>query len=258
MSGSNLSDTELLHCRVLQHLAVVFMSFSKQSSRNLHNLFAITFGMCSQTGILAKAPWMPSFLFALESGRWLSSTPSQACFRSSRPPGHGSSLVPLNPYSITKLITLRRPLNVDLTLPMFSALTHLDVFDSLHLESSSWTSWSSLALLPALTHLAFVEISYGVATAVLGICPKLQVIISMHNDARTHLHMLFATAKDIDDPELRFVSMVLSSEDYASDWETGIRGGSDFWARADAFVAMRHRGEIKPKSRYWIDHGDGI
>ncbi|KAJ6462462.1 hypothetical protein C8R45DRAFT_940712 [Mycena sanguinolenta] len=148
--------------------------------------------------------------------------------------------------------------DVDLTLPLFSALTHFDVFEAIHLDSSSLTSWSSLALLPALTHLAFIELSCRVAVSVLTICPKLHIIISMHSDARTHSHMVSSTVEDMDDLDSRFLSMVLTSDDYVLDWEAGIRGGIDFWTRADAFVARKRRGEIEPKSRYWIEDRDGI
>jgi hypothetical protein len=42
--------------------------------------------------------------------------------------------------------------------------------------------------------------------------------------------------------------MTLSSEDHAGDWEIGVLGGMDFWARVDAFAAKRRRGEIEPSS----------
>jgi hypothetical protein len=33
--------------------------------------------------------------------------------------------------------------------------------------------------------------------------------------------------------------------DYKKDWETGARGGDDFWTRAEAFVARKRKGEIE-------------
>ncbi|KAF7364245.1 Zn(2)-C6 fungal-type domain-containing protein [Mycena sanguinolenta] len=141
---------------------------------------------------------------------------------------------------------------IDLGLPMFSSLTHLDIWEDIIAIAPSW---SSLALLPVLTHLAFFGLSYDVGVTILGMCRKLQVIISMETEDSTEWLMLSAT---VDDWEPRFVGMVVTTENYASDWETGLRGGSDFWARADAFVAMRRRGEIEPKSRYWIEDRDGI
>ncbi|KAJ6462461.1 hypothetical protein C8R45DRAFT_526237 [Mycena sanguinolenta] len=146
------------------------------------------------------------------------------------------------------------PTAVDLTHSMFSSLTHLDVFEDIIAVTPSW---SSLALLPgpALTHLAFLELSYNTAVAILGMCRKLQVIVSMESEEPTEWPTLSTT---VDDLEPRSVGMALKTRNYASDWETGVRGGSDFWARADAFVAMRRRGEIEPKLRYWIEDGDGI
>ncbi|KAF7364234.1 Tyrosinase central domain-containing protein [Mycena sanguinolenta] len=141
---------------------------------------------------------------------------------------------------------------IDLALPMFSSLTHLDVWEEIIAISPSW---SGLALLPALTHLAFLRISYDVGVTILEMCCKLQVIISMEDEHPSKWPMLSAT---VDDWEPRFVGVVLTTDNYASDWETGLRGGSDFWARADAFVAMRRRGEVEPKSRYWIEDRDGI
>ncbi|KAJ7182925.1 hypothetical protein C8R43DRAFT_1116537 [Mycena crocata] len=53
------------------------------------------------------------------------------------------------------------------------------------------------------------------------------------------------------------VGIVLEDDDYEADWVAGTKGGSDFWARADAFVGKRRRGEIEPKSR-WIEDSVGI
>ncbi|KAJ6462452.1 hypothetical protein C8R45DRAFT_526020 [Mycena sanguinolenta] len=139
----------------------------------------------------------------------------------------------------------------NLTLPMFASLTHLDVFG----HPFDTGTGSNLALLPALTHLASLELSYDVAVAILGICYKLQVIINMDPEETTEWPHLSAT---VNAWEPRFVGMSLTTEKYASDWEAGLRGGFDFWARADAFVAMRRQGKIEPKSRYWIEDGDGI
>ncbi|KAF7364208.1 Tyrosinase central domain-containing protein [Mycena sanguinolenta] len=144
---------------------------------------------------------------------------------------------------------------IDLTLPMFSSLTHLDVFE--HILAIS-PSWSSLALLAAPTHLAFLGTSYDVGVALLGMCRNLQVIIRMKGESSTNEWPMLSASVDADDWEHRFVGMVLKTENYLSEWEAGLRGGSDFWARADTFVAMRRRGEIEPKSRYWIEDRDGI
>jgi hypothetical protein len=156
---------------------------------------------------------------------------------------------------------------------MFSSLTHLDVFDIV--DADIWSEWSGLVLLPLLTHLAFLELDDTVVANILAICPKLLVLVSMYSEEDNHLRFLSdGVDRDASDP--RFVSMVLSSEAYVLDWQTGIRGGMDFWARADAFVAKKRRGEIEPsscasallryislmhstpESRHWIEDGDGI
>jgi hypothetical protein len=127
---------------------------------------------------------------------------------------------------------------VDLTLPLFSSLTHLDAFDSF--VASSWSDWSSLALLPVLTHLAFLNLANLGADKILAACRKLQVLIGMHE-----VSFVVQTRDDLDP---RFLTMVLSTEDYVVDWKIGVQGGMDFWARADAFVAKTRRGEIEPSS----------
>jgi hypothetical protein len=40
--------------------------------------------------------------------------------------------------------------------------------------------------------------------------------------------------------------MNVSEDDYVIEWVIGARGGWDFWARADAFIAKRQMGEIEP------------
>ncbi|KAJ7081421.1 hypothetical protein C8R44DRAFT_895051 [Mycena epipterygia] len=140
---------------------------------------------------------------------------------------------------------------IDLSHSMFTSITHLDLFDLLD-DSDSQGPRSNLALLPALTHLSLFKFrNPTVRTELLSKCKKLEVLIRMTGGAF-----------DADDlpsvDDVRFVSMVLSDDDYEEDWIVGTKGGMDFWARADAFVAKKRRGEIKPDSRCWIEQGDGI
>ncbi|KAJ7111323.1 hypothetical protein C8R44DRAFT_985491 [Mycena epipterygia] len=149
--------------------------------------------------------------------------------------------------------------STDLSHPMFTFVTHLDIFDSLSHDfydfhwpwSDDW-SWSNFGLLPALTHLSLLKFrDSDVGTVLLSQCRKLEVLIRMAGSA-PHPSDL----PSIDD--VRFVSMVVPDRDYEGDWIIGTKGEMDFWARADAFVAKRRRGEVKPDSRYWIEDGDGI
>ncbi|KAJ7894966.1 hypothetical protein B0H14DRAFT_2334180 [Mycena olivaceomarginata] len=138
---------------------------------------------------------------------------------------------------------------VDFTLPMFSFITHLDVFDILELDP--WSSWSTIGLLPRLTHLAFLELSNTWADKILVTCPRLLVLVSMYCEEPMHLA---AADRECSDP--RFLWMVLATDAYTLDWQTGIQGGMDFWARADVFVAKKSRGEIEPSLFYYASLAD--
>ncbi|KAJ6598093.1 hypothetical protein DFH09DRAFT_1022383 [Mycena vulgaris] len=129
------------------------------------------------------------------------------------------------------------------THPMFTCLTHLDLFGgSPHIR---WTN-----LLPALTHLA-MGCHSSVWTELLSTNAKLVVLIHMQSSD-------FRTENRISDDDVRFVCMLVVDYEYGPDWLTGVRGGMDFWARADLFVAKKRRGEIKPSSRCWIEAADEI
>ncbi|KAJ6564535.1 hypothetical protein B0H19DRAFT_1068073 [Mycena capillaripes] len=63
----------------------------------------------------------------------------------------------------------------------------------------------------------------------------------------------------------RFVYMLNLDCPNVDDWLIGTKGGMDAWARAEAFVAKKRRGEIEPSLslypqglRCWIEEGDGI
>ncbi|KAJ7131416.1 hypothetical protein C8R44DRAFT_850141 [Mycena epipterygia] len=79
-----------------------------------------------------------------------------------------------------------------------------------------------------------------VGTELLLTCKKLQVLIRMDSTGYSD------NLPSIED--VHFVSMVLKDDEYEDDWIIGTKGGMDFWARADAFVAKKRRGEIKPGS----------
>ncbi|KAJ7182937.1 hypothetical protein C8R43DRAFT_1116550 [Mycena crocata] len=128
---------------------------------------------------------------------------------------------------------------LDLTHPMFAFVTHLDLFDK-----SRDLRGRSLSLLPSLTHLGLFQLNDPLdATGLLQTCKNLQVLIGMR--AYYLPETKFGGPGPVtDDP--RLLSMVVDDVDYEDDWLIGTRGGLDFWARADAFVAKRRRGEIKP------------
>ncbi|KAJ7778917.1 hypothetical protein B0H16DRAFT_1683228 [Mycena metata] len=128
--------------------------------------------------------------------------------------------------------------------PMFTSLTHIDLFHD-HGHDINY-----LASLPALTHLAMLK-SSSQAADILARCRALKLLVDMH------LHQPGSNYLRSND-DVRFVLIVVSDDEYTTDWVTGARGGIDFWARGDMFVAKKRRGEITPSSRCWIDDGDGI
>lgn len=121
---------------------------------------------------------------------------------------------------------------------IFNFVTHLDLFDSAHPNSGEVVA--CLAQLAALTHLALWKGSTDLRD-VLVRCGRLQTLVDMHNFERRSENL-----QSIDD--VRYVCMVVSDEDYLEEWIIATRGGLDFWARADAFIAKKRRGEIKPSS----------
>ncbi|KAJ7732078.1 hypothetical protein DFH07DRAFT_1065630 [Mycena maculata] len=144
--------------------------------------------------------------------------------------------------------------SMDLAHAAFSCVTHLEIFETVEtlLRNLPSFTWSTLSLLPVLTHLGVYKLdSLAVSTEILASCTQLAVLVAIYNTPSDFNELL-----SID--ERRFVAILLSDDDYEKDWLTGTRGGLDFWARADSFVAKKRRREIDPDSRCWILPEDGI
>jgi hypothetical protein len=121
---------------------------------------------------------------------------------------------------------------IDPARPLFRALTHLRLNHRPELNFGE---------LPALTHLCLPNhYDQHSISSTLANCSSLIVLI--HTDwsglIQAKKHLL------IDDP--RFVLMSLSFNEWMVDWKLGAKGGRDFWARAENFVARRRRDEIEP------------
>jgi hypothetical protein len=111
-------------------------------------------------------------------------------------------------------------------------------------EDTRWEdNWSPLAALPALTHLwVSEELAEDILWAALAECPCLMVAISGFGVSTSPGHIQdFVAGLAITDPHV-ILMMVL---DYKRDWETGARGGDDFWTHAEVFVAWTRKGEIE-------------
>jgi hypothetical protein len=130
-------------------------------------------------------------------------------------------------------------LTIDLTHPMFSSVTHFDVFDSV--DSPRDPIHGQLSLLPALTHLCLNNhVPFNVLRTVLRDCRTLRVLANLFSSVRRDNAEALARNIPLQDP--RFV--VVLWEDYWADWERGAGGRKDFWARADDFVEQKLNGEI--------------
>ncbi|KAJ7763011.1 hypothetical protein B0H16DRAFT_1718844 [Mycena metata] len=131
-------------------------------------------------------------------------------------------------------------------LPLFSKITHLEIFDTPTVREIDPEEWSKLAHIPNLTHLAFNEEGFApVARVLLETCISLQVLVILLFQPDT----VDEVALRDDDAaweglayEVRFV--VMTSSDYIKDWNTGARTGVDFWSRAEDIVESRKLGNI--------------
>ncbi|KAJ6483668.1 hypothetical protein DFH09DRAFT_1292028 [Mycena vulgaris] len=125
--------------------------------------------------------------------------------------------------------------------PIYSFVTHLIIHDA---RGGQWSSWSRLAELPALTHLCLAQKLPGnLVHKALEECPRLHVVVRLWFQRQ-------AAEADYIYPrnDSRLVVMWLPAN-YRADWENGVYGGDDFWARAEQFLERKMRGEIEKLSR---------
>ncbi|KAJ6482709.1 hypothetical protein C8R45DRAFT_1215420 [Mycena sanguinolenta] len=180
----------------------------------------------------------------------------------SLPPSRHESLPPwaLAALKSRRLTTPVFFLQIDPPTPMFTFLTHLHVpFNPLLATTSRDQLHSFLAHLPALTHFAMGPVLWNILDAgaalakeILTTCENLDVLVV--NMTRTADVKLFPAIDDV-----RFLLFQHARKaEFIRGWVSETRGGVDFWARADAFVAKKKRGEIQPISRCWIEVRDGI
>lgn len=136
--------------------------------------------------------------------------------------------------------------HVDMTHPGFARLTHLDVFDDDIEEDLQIVP--HVAALPALTHLCLNNgIPRDIMRAVLLACPRLQVLVSCWHYAKASAGRDLAHNPPLADP--RFVVGIYRR--YDLDWESGAKGGPDFWSLADDFVARKRDGEVPGTCDYF-------
>ncbi|KAF8134670.1 hypothetical protein K438DRAFT_1997711 [Mycena galopus ATCC 62051] len=131
---------------------------------------------------------------------------------------------------------------IDFSISPFRNLTHMDLWDKINADDT--VICPGLAVLPCLTHLClnlrlYLRL-YGhvVVPRILAQCLHLQVLVLMPNPAAARILRKHPPTMD-----MRFV--VSFGRNYWKDWEVGARGGTDFWAAADEFVALKRRGKIE-------------
>jgi hypothetical protein len=133
--------------------------------------------------------------------------------------------------------------------PMFTLLTHYDMFDLL----DRMRPVSFFAQLPVLTHLSayFNAFYFNIATRgdytrkvreILTACRSLRVFVFFP----LRVGDAMGSLPSIDD--VRFVYIEFRHAMLEAGWLARTRGGTDHWARAEAFVEKKRRGEIQPGS----------
>ncbi|KAJ7339775.1 hypothetical protein DFH08DRAFT_812155 [Mycena albidolilacea] len=128
---------------------------------------------------------------------------------------------------------------IDLKHSVFRAVTHLDMF---RVEGVA-AVLADLPVLPALTHLSLdSDLSRALILAVLPALPQLELLLVQWHRFEQAEYEVARIPRVYD---VRFVIGLYS--DYWGDWEAGARGGVDVWARGDAFVLRKRRGEVECK-----------
>ncbi|KAJ7464069.1 hypothetical protein FB451DRAFT_1492243 [Mycena latifolia] len=124
--------------------------------------------------------------------------------------------------------------SADLSHPSLAQITHLEFSGG---YSVGWDTWSGLAQMSRLTHLAFLDsfVLNSVAQGALAHCKTLEVLVIVHSTQRNLDRWAPRRAQLATDP--RYVALVVP--DMGVDWVVGARGGEDFWAVADAVVRNR-------------------
>ncbi|KAJ7614897.1 hypothetical protein FB45DRAFT_1064529 [Roridomyces roridus] len=144
------------------------------------------------------------------------------------------------------LLFFRSQRNIDFGHPIFSHITHLELFfdSGAHNQEVITSVWTGLAVIPHLTHVAFSESRFlsTVAPQLLKTCGSLRVLIFLPTnvDLDAHVPNIPHLAEDV-----RFVQIIVSPQfSFLDDWKRGALGGRDYWSQAEALIARRRNGEI--------------
>lgn len=123
--------------------------------------------------------------------------------------------------------------------PFFSQITHLELIACLDHK----VLLKRIPLLPRLTHLSFRDPRLiDISPRLLRTCASLSVLIHLPRAKEIELHRMNGRALTSLSKDFRFVYMPLKA--HLGDWLAGARWGTDYWSRAEAFIAKRRAGEI--------------
>ncbi|KAJ7221459.1 hypothetical protein GGX14DRAFT_669809 [Mycena pura] len=131
---------------------------------------------------------------------------------------------------------------IDLRASFFRTVTHFDIFDDLDGSTDSIRICADLATLPALTNLCLTKCAEPtIVRRLLEECPVLRILVNLWCADQGQ-----AVARNPGTVDPRYVVILLPVYAYWKDhWQRGVRGGVDFWAAAESFVAQKRRGEIE-------------
>ncbi|KAJ6600253.1 hypothetical protein DFH09DRAFT_1127898 [Mycena vulgaris] len=149
------------------------------------------------------------------------------------------------------LANLFAPAPIDFSHPLFAQITHLDLLDDAH---GAWVDYAGLAGLPRLTHLSFdlslatrthTMLATSIVQGVVVHCPALCVLVLLWSAALREAiqHDPEAVGEIVALAQDGRVVMTLLPLTYAQDWQSGARGGEDYWTRAEGLVG--HSAEIR-------------
>ncbi|KAK7038298.1 hypothetical protein R3P38DRAFT_2905522 [Favolaschia claudopus] len=141
-------------------------------------------------------------------------------------------------------------LEADFRHPLFTSVTHLDLFEVPAAEG--WVE--ALCSLSHLTHLSFNYDERHFPRI-----PFHRILVS--NKSLQVLVLIFMTDDviDIEDfsfPERKYFtqdprSVIMVVDRFLDDWEIGTVGGENYWIRAERFIEKRRSGEV-PASQYYL------
>ncbi|KAJ6569223.1 hypothetical protein B0H19DRAFT_1134904 [Mycena capillaripes] len=161
------------------------------------------------------------------------------------------SVLPLKRLTCNLMMLFGPERPMDFTHRLFSRLTHFEILDSMLFNASGRdidpTMLLNLALIPHLSHLAFAHVEdfsdvgfIDFFLPLLRTCKSLRVLIVLD----PYIHTVIAQHKDKEElaQDERFV--VMECKFFTGDWILGAHTGTDYWSRAEDFVAKRRSGEI--------------